>query len=123
MLASTVLVTVCGSLKTLDLELPGDVPVSELIPLLLKICGSGEDTTQAFRQADARLRVAGMAGTLSSDKTLVDAGICDGTVLVLQASGSPSLLDESLAPQQFMPRSVQPDVNTGGVGVTWVALQ
>jgi hypothetical protein len=39
MLAATLLVTLRGPLKTIDLELPGDIAMGELIPLLLEICG------------------------------------------------------------------------------------
>jgi len=119
MIATTVLVTVCGPLKTLDLELPGDAPVSELIPLLLAMCGSGKDNSQASSQAHTRLQVAGRTHPLPLDKTLIDADVCDGMVLALHTSDASSPLGESLAPQQFVPRSVQPGVNTGGVGVTW----
>lgn len=120
MIASTMLVTICGPLKTLDLELPGDVAVRELIPLLLVMCGSGQDSSQAIRQEDVHLQVAGRTRALPLEKTLTDADVCDGMVLVLQTASSPA--GESIAPQQFMPRSVQPGVDTGGVGVMWTPL-
>jgi len=120
MLASTVIVTLRGPHKTLDMELPGDILVGELLPFLLIICGYAKDDARAFHRLGARLQVAGLAGILSSDKTLIDANVCDGMVLVLQTADSP--LDESLAPQPSVPTSLQPGIATGGIGVNWVAL-
>jgi hypothetical protein len=122
MLASTLLVTIRGPFKMVDMELPGDVPVSELVPVLLEICASCEDNPQALHQADARLQVAGLPVPLSLGETLVEAGVCDGTILVLQTNDSRSPLDERLMPQQFTPRRVQPGVETGGIGVSWEVL-
>jgi len=89
--ASTLLVTVRGSFKTInlelpgiDLELPGDVPVGELLPLLLEICSSQEYDVTKVLQAPISLQVEGMRTPLSLEKTLIDADVCDGAVLVLQ---------------------------------------
>ena len=123
MIATTLLVTICGPHKTLDLELPGDVAVRELLPILLAMCGSGNDSAQALPLADARLQADERASALSLEKTLLDADICDGTVLMLQTNDAPpSLQGENLAPQRFVPRSMQPGVDTGGVGVRWTPL-
>jgi hypothetical protein len=122
MLASTLLVTLRGPFKTVDMELPGDVPVSELVPVLLEVCAFSKDDPQAWPQANARLQVAGLPVPLSLERTLLEAGVCDGTLLVLQTNDSPSPLDEALAPQRFAPRWVQPGVETGGIGVTWETL-
>jgi hypothetical protein len=118
MLTSTVVVTLRGPLKTVDMELPGDAPVSELVPVLLEICTS--HNPHEWQQAFNALLVGGVP--LSLERTLVEAGVCDGTILVLQTNDAPSPQDETLAPQQFVPRSLQPGVETGGIGVTWHAL-
>jgi WXG100 protein secretion system (Wss), protein YukD len=123
MLAATVLVTVRGPSRTVDLELPGDVPVGELVPILLEICGAEEDASQEGRQAPPGLWVAGTPGPLSSDTTLVDAGVYNGAVLGLQTDGYQPPLGDELAARQHVPRSVEPGVNTGGIGVTWEALR
>lgn len=121
MLIPTILVTIRGSLKTIDLELPGNVSVGELMPLLLGMCGSQENDSQEFLQA-VSLQVAGTHATLSPDKTLIDASVYDGTILMLQTKHAPSTLAERPASQQFAPRTVQPGTNTGGIGVTWKTL-
>ncbi len=119
----TLLVTLSGPLKTIDLELPGDVAVGELLPFLLEMYGSQENASPALLQAPILLQVAGTRAPLSPDKTLIDAGVYDGTVLMLQTKHSPSPQAERLAPQQFVPKSVQADANTGGIGVTWKTLE
>ena len=96
--ASTLLVTVCGPLKTIDLELPGDVPAGELIPLLLEICGSQEYDVEKVLQAPISLQVEGMRTPLSLERTLIDADVCDGAVLVLQTNPVLSAPTERLAP-------------------------
>ena len=121
MLIPTILVTIRGSLKTLDLELPGDVSVGELIPLLLGMCGCQENDAEEFLQT-VSLQVAGTCTLLSSDKTLLDAGVYDGAVLLLQTKPVPTPQVERLAPQQFVPKRVRPGVSTGGIGVTWKSL-
>ena len=118
MLASTLLVTVHG-FKTVDMEVPSDVPVSELVPVLLEICAADKDDPQKWQQASARLRVAGMPVPLSLERTLIEADVRDGAILVLETNDAPSLLDETLAPRQLAPRSRRPGVETGGIGVTW----
>jgi hypothetical protein len=86
--ASTLLVTVRGPLKTIDLELPGDVPASELIPLLLEVCGSQEYDRKKVLQAPISLQVEGAHAPLLSESTLIDANVYDGAVLVLQTNYS-----------------------------------
>jgi type VII secretion system (Wss) protein YukD len=122
MLIPTILVTIRGPLKTIDLELPGDVSVGELIPLLLEMCGSQENDSQELLQAPISLQAVGTRAPLSSDRTLIDAGVYDGAVLMLQAKHSPSPQAKRLVPPQFVPKSVQPGTKTGGIGVTWKTL-
>lgn len=122
MQASTLLVTLRGPLNTVDLELPGDVPVGELIPLLLEICGSQKNDSQELLQTPISLQVEGKSVPLPPERTLIDADVCDGVVLVLQMNHASSTLEESFEPRLFVPRSVQPGPKTGGIGVTWKVL-
>jgi hypothetical protein len=122
MLIPTILVTIRGPLKTIDLELPGDVSVEELMPLLIEMCGSPEKDSQELLQAPISLQVAGTRAPLSSHRTLIDAGVYDGTVLVLQTNRFSPPLAERLAPQRFVPKTVQPGTSTDGIGVTWKTL-
>jgi hypothetical protein len=120
MLTPTLLVTIRGPHKTMDLELPGNVPVDELIPLLLEICDPQTNDPQTLRQVS--LSLAGTSVPLSSRTTLIEANIYDGAVLVLQTKHTPPPVAERPMPQNFVPKSVQPATNTGGIGVTWQTL-
>ena len=64
MLAATVLVTIRGPFRTVDMELPGDVLIGELVPILLEICGIAKNDPQAWYQASASLWVAGASAPL-----------------------------------------------------------
>jgi hypothetical protein len=116
---SILFVTVRGPLKTLDLELPGDVPVGELIPLLLEMCGSQRNVSQKGFGVPMKLQVVGARMPLSADITLSGADVCDGAVLVLETS----MRVESPAPQHFAPKAVRPTAETGGIGITWEGLE
>jgi WXG100 protein secretion system (Wss), protein YukD len=123
MLASTLLVTLRGPCKTLDVELPGDIALGELLPLLLEICGCQNNAPQALSQAPAHLYVAGRGyAPLPLERTPIESEISSGTVLVLQTNGSSPVQAESHTPQWSVRRSVQPGVTTGGIGVTWQSL-
>jgi len=89
MLSLNLLITVLGPFKTVDLELPGDVPVRELIPILLEICDTPANNPQGTLQANASLQVVGKRAPLSLDRTLAEGDVCDGTVLMLQTEHSP----------------------------------
>lgn len=115
----TVLVTVRGPRKTVDLELPGDVPVNELVPLLFEMCGPIEDGVIPTPQMPLSLRSADSNTPLASTSTLIDAQIFDGVVLVLQINDQLARLVERPVERQFVPKSIQPSSTTGGIGVTW----
>ncbi len=120
MLAATVLVTVWGPLRTLDIELPGDVPVRELVPVLLEMCTAHREDSQAWQQIFQALLLGG--APLSLEGTLVESGVWDGAVLVLLTYDVPFPQGDIHAPKPLRPRALQPGVETGGIGVTWHAL-
>lgn len=122
MLTPTLLVTLRGPCKTLDVELPGDIALGELLPLLLEICGGQKNGPRALSQAPAHLYVAGGYTPLPLERTLIESGISSGTELVLQTSGSSPVQAGSHTPQGSARRFVQPGGATGGIGVTWEAL-
>ena len=122
MLASTLLVTLHGPFHRLDLELPGDVAIGELLPLLLEMSSSQRKDPQVLRQTNAGLYIAGMHTSLPLHETLIDAGVCSGTELELHTQEWPKTPPSSVAPQQFRRRSVPPGVDTGGIGIAWESL-
>lgn len=122
MLASTLLVTIRGPFTTMDLELPGDIVVGGLLPLLLEMSDYQEKDPQALLQANPRLHIAGVYTPLALDGTLVDAGVYNGAELELHTQEWHRMPYASVAPQQFGGRPVQPGVDTGGIGITWESL-
>jgi MinD-like ATPase involved in chromosome partitioning or flagellar assembly len=77
--ASSVLVTVQGPEQRVELQLPGDRPVVELLPLMVEVCACGH-------QADgARWELAPLGGlAFDSVRTLHEVGVVDGSLLHLR---------------------------------------
>jgi WXG100 protein secretion system (Wss), protein YukD len=115
----TLLITVQGPRRTVDVELPGDVLTGELFPLLLEMCGDPAISPPPGERVAAFwfLTPARTGKPLASALTLFDNNILDGDVLHLQER---SLLPEPVAQgKQGIPGSIQPSEYTGGIGVTW----
>lgn len=79
----TFLLTLQGPQRRLDLELPGDVTVSDLLPLLRQLCGDPADNGKwsLSRQVSGK--------PLQAALTLLDNKVLDGDVLVLHKEGAP----------------------------------
>ena len=69
------------------MELPGDIPISDLLPLLLEICGPtgllAADTGN-IKRSPWCLKAVNASELLKTNLTLVDAQVLDGAILVLQ---------------------------------------
>lgn len=115
----TLLITVRGPWRTVDVELPGDVLTGELLPLLLALCSDpavppphGERVAASWS-----LSVANTGKPLAAAFTLFDNDVLDGDVLLLQQR---SLMHGPVAQvRQGIPELILPSERTGGIGVTW----
>src|SRR5215472_13813873 len=77
--ASSVLVTVQGPEQRVELQLPGDRPVMQLLPLLVDVCARNGHTE------DARWELAPLGGlAFDAERTLVEVGVVDGALLHLR---------------------------------------
>ena len=104
----TLLLTLQGPRRKLDIELPGDVPVSDLLPLLQQICG---DSIDVSRWSVSRL----MTGkSLKAANTLFENKVLDGEVLLLHKEGSP--VGSRPAKRQDVPATY---TQGGSITVTW----
>jgi uncharacterized ubiquitin-like protein YukD len=112
-----ILLTIVGPYRQYDLELPGDVPVHDLLPLLVDICGPTHASTRDQEAVKWCLRVAESSRTLSGTLSLSDAGIFDGMVLHVQEVST--LKEERVPETGFRPRSLTPGPATGGIGIQW----
>lgn len=114
---NTLLVTVMGPGHSVDLELPGEVAISELLPMLLEICGPQSlraSVPDAFVWNMWGLRPAGGQQILQPNLSLAQAGILDGALLELQDLEA---LRHARPRSAFVPRTVE--AQSGGIGVTW----
>jgi hypothetical protein len=88
----TLLVTVQGPERRVDLELPADRTVAQLVPVLAEICAAGLASASDRWQ----LRLPGGEG-LPPGQTLAAAGVLDGTLLQLCDVG-PGIAPAELPP-------------------------
>lgn len=72
-------VTLLAGRGRVDVEVPADVPVADLLPELTALAGQGDP--EAMPRAWVLSRVGGRV--LDAERSLADAGIVDGTVLEL----------------------------------------
>lgn len=120
----TLLVTVRGPRRSADVELPGDIPLSDLLPLLLEMCGPPGVAAVNTRNIRAAwcLKLVNAAEPLKTSLTLIDAQVLDGAVLVLQeimALPQPVPQVQQQPYREFKPRTILPGQSTGGIGVVW----
>ena len=116
----TLLVTVQGTRQRLDIELPGDVPIHDLIPLLLEMCNHPARFARSagLNKAAWTIHIADLAQPLRLTQTLANAGVLDGDILFLQernASRDKSSQTRNRGSAQTITASEQ----TGMIGVEW----
>lgn len=77
--ASAVLVTVQGPEQRVELQLPSDRPVMQLLPLLVDVCAHNGHSE------DARWELAPLGGlAFDAERTLLEVGVVDGALLHLR---------------------------------------
>ena len=113
----TLLITLIGPQKRVDLQVPGEVPLGDLLPALLAMC------VPSLAQAHTpNWQLIHEQRLLSIDRSLVEAGVMDGAVLVLQDVSTQMtrpMQPIAAKPRHFVPRTVTPSRSTGGIGATW----
>ena len=93
---SSVLVTVQGPDQRVELQLPTDRPVADLLPLLVEVCAVGH------QEPAARWELAPLGGlAYDGSRTLHQVGVIDGSLLYLRdAATPPQSFDEPPVPHQ-----------------------
>lgn len=91
---SSVLVTVQGPEQRVELQLPADRPVAELLPLLVEVCARRHQSEHVHWEL-------GPLGGLAFDggKTLAEVGVVDGALLHLRDSGASGVEPEDVPPE------------------------
>lgn len=117
----TILVTVQGTHRKLDLELPGDVPISELLPLLREMCNDSAEFAAEAEQASVSwmVQVATSSKPLQATLTLLENSVLDGDVLLLLAERPLLAGQASLKSEESADSSVSVDLSKRMIGVTW----
>jgi hypothetical protein len=120
----TVLVTLETFQGATDLELPADVAVQDLLPLVVAICApsalasmpGGDQPATSARWALGRPGGA----PFSAERTLVDYEIMDGAILLLREEASWGRVSMGALPlggdDAETPAS---EVTLGGIGIRW----
>ncbi|MBV9691263.1 MAG: EsaB/YukD family protein [Ktedonobacteraceae bacterium] len=118
----TLLITITTTQSSTDLEIPADVPIAKLLPRLVTLCVNSPEAQMgqwALWSPETRT-------PLDQRQSLLEAGIVDGAMLLLQGA-SPAILQpaarQPATRQQdspdFQPRTIQPSTESGGIGVRW----
>ncbi len=107
----TLLLTIISPQRSIDLKLPAETPLAELLPALVKLCISDLSASQSTWT----LIVAETHKTLDTTQSLLEAQLVDGAILVLQ----PQALVRVLAETMFQPENIVPTTESGGIGVRW----
>lgn len=114
------LITVTGPQQSVDLQVPGELPMSDLLPTLLEICCAPAETVSTL--TGTAWQIVYGNNLLPLDHSLNELTVPDGAILRLQNQASPLLHTqptEQQRPRQFIPRNISPGRNTGGIGVRW----
>lgn len=114
--STTVLVTVRGPQGARDLELPGDVPVRDLLPLVLAVCAplGGAGTTPTGW-------ALGRPGNapLPAGQSLVESEIMDGAVLLFREEASWGRAHPAITPATPGVEPSPDEDGLGGIGIRW----
>lgn len=114
----TVFVTLVSPARRIDLKLPAEVPVGELLPKVLELCGPRLFSLQAM-QTQWHLVLPDKGVALPPARSLQECGIVDGAVLFLHDNAALVQRQQQAASQSFRPQFIRPDASTGGIGVKW----
>jgi len=115
----TLLVTIKGPHQRRDVELPGDIPLYELLPALLDICGITEDPSEGKARSpeNVSLYLERLNDSLTSTFTLLESGVLTGDILFLRSEDAALVLLPDDVGESEVSES---DSLGGGMGVTWL---
>ncbi|HLG62901.1 MAG TPA: EsaB/YukD family protein [Ktedonosporobacter sp.] len=111
----TVLLTIVSAHQTIDLKLPAEVPIGDLIPRIRELCGVSVPDPGPAKRLSWHLLLPSSGKTLDAGRSLSETGIIDGAILLLQNS---STIERPSTPV-FQPKIILPSEESGGIGVRW----
>ena len=112
---TTLLVTISGTQRGIDLEAPGDIAINALLPTLLELCESQPLPSTLNNPAAWGLGSLDNSQPLPATISLIEAGVTDGAILLLQP------MDYWARQHEQMPMAVPPGLAAGShhPGVIW----
>lgn len=114
----TLLVTIIGPRRTIDLEMPGEVPIKEMLPIILTLCGPAGFSVLRNNPASWGLGIVDANMPLPSSSSLSAEKIVNGTILQLQELAAWAV-SRHVQKAKFVPRTITPTPATGGIGIQW----
>jgi hypothetical protein len=116
---ASVLVTVVGPQGPADFELPVDVPIQHIIPLLLAVCAPRAAGTPWADPAYWGLGPLAH-GPFAPARTLVECDVVDGATLIFQDRASWMRADQAAtAPARLDAPDPAGEVRVGAIGIRW----
>lgn len=112
----TVLLTIVSPQRTLDLRLPAEIPIGDLLPRIGELCGTNLPDAKPAKQLSWHLLLPSSGEILKADWSLSEAGILDGAMLLLRNNSS---TERQPAAPVFQPETILPGEESGGIGVRW----
>ncbi len=112
----TVLLTIVSAHRTIDLKLPAEVPIGDLMPRIRELCGISLPDTEPAKRLSWHLLLPSSGKMLDAGRSLSEAGIIDGAILLLQNNSS---VEQQRAAPVFRPKTIIPSEESGGIGVRW----
>jgi len=107
-----------GPARRIDLKLPAEIPVRDLFPKLLELCGPQLAQSQEVL-SQWLLVLPSREIALPPNRSLRECGIVDGDMLALRNNVSFVAKQQQASTQVFRPQAIQPSADTGGIGVRW----
>jgi len=81
---TTLLITISGTQRGIDLEAPGDIAINALLPTLLELCEPQPLPNALNNPAAWGLGSIDNSQPLPATTSLIEAGVTDGAILLLQ---------------------------------------
>lgn len=123
----TVLITLGGPLRRVDVEAPVGVPIAELMPALLEACDIASSGPHGPAATGWLLGAPEAGQPFPQSATLEQCGVFDGTYLVVRGTQEWMMAARAQAnvpqagPGTTMPAPESPPVTQypGGIGIRW----
>jgi hypothetical protein len=116
----TVLLTLIGPTRQIDLRLPAEIPIGDLLPILLELCGPDDpEHASVNTQPSWGLVFPANSAVLPPARSLRACGVVDGAILLLQDAAAFAAQQRQADDPSFRPQALLPSAETGGIGVRW----